>query len=134
MVRVLLLVITLSTLTTAADLTVKVSGIKKSVGDVIFALFESAETYEAGEPSHGSLVAAMPGAMEFTFTDLPEGEYAIKIFHDKNSNRVLDTGFFGLPKEPYGFSNNVRPKGRGATFEESVFSAATGDIIEIVLK
>lgn len=134
MIRVLLLVITLSTLTTAADLTVKVTGIKKSVGDVLFALFDSAESFDAGVPSHGSLVAAMPGTMQFTFTDLPEGKYAIKIFQDKNSNRVLDTGFFGIPKEPYGFSNNVRPKGRGATFEESAFTAVEGDVIEIVVK
>ena len=36
------------------------------------------------------------------------GISAITVFHDVNSNEVLDTSLFGFPKEPYGFSNNAR--------------------------
>ena len=39
---------------------------------------------------------------------LPKGNYAIAAFHDENSNKKLDRNFAGLPKEKYGFSNNVR--------------------------
>ena len=39
---------------------------------------------------------------------LPEGNYAIAAFHDENGNKKLDRNFAGLPKEKYGFSNNVR--------------------------
>ena len=38
---------------------------------------------------------------------LPEGEYAISLFHDENENKELDTNFIGIPKEAFGFSNNV---------------------------
>lgn len=36
---------------------------------------------------------------------LPEGEYVIAIFQDTNENSEMDYGLFGIPKEPYGFSN-----------------------------
>jgi uncharacterized protein (DUF2141 family) len=43
--------------------------------------------------------------------DLPPGEYAVSTYQDLNSNGKLDRYFIGKPKEPYGFSNNVKPLG-----------------------
>lgn len=43
--------------------------------------------------------------------NLPPGEYAVSTYHDLNSNDKLDRYFIGKPKEPYGFSNNVKPFG-----------------------
>lgn len=43
--------------------------------------------------------------------DLPPGEYAVSTYQDVNSNGKLDRYFIGKPKEPYGFSNNVKPFG-----------------------
>lgn len=43
--------------------------------------------------------------------ELPFGEYAVSTYQDLNSNNKLDRYFFGKPKEPYGFSNNVKPLG-----------------------
>jgi uncharacterized protein (DUF2141 family) len=43
--------------------------------------------------------------------DLPPGEYAVSTYQDVNSNGKLDRYLIGKPKEPYGFSNNVRPFG-----------------------
>lgn len=39
--------------------------------------------------------------------ELPKGQYAVRVFHDANSNKKLDIGLFG-PEEVYGFSNNAR--------------------------
>tara|TARA_B100000989_G_scaffold247525_2_gene194852 strand:- start:1901 stop:2326 length:426 start_codon:yes stop_codon:yes gene_type:complete len=39
--------------------------------------------------------------------DLEMGRYAIAIFHDENNNDKFDT-FLGIPKEKFGFSNNVK--------------------------
>jgi len=36
---------------------------------------------------------------------LPNGEYVISMFQDKNGNGKLDTYFFGIPKEPIGITN-----------------------------
>jgi len=43
--------------------------------------------------------------------DLPPGEYAVSTYQDVNSNGKLDRYIIGKPKEPYGFSNNVKPFG-----------------------
>ena len=38
---------------------------------------------------------------------LEKGSYGIKVLVDVNGNGEMDFNFFGLPKEQYGFSNNV---------------------------
>lgn len=43
------------------------------------------------------------GKIQYFFI-LPEGEYVIFVFEDKNNNNKFDTGgMFNLPKEPYGY-------------------------------
>lgn len=45
--------------------------------------------------------------LSVVFRDLPTGEYAIMAFHDEDRNGSLNCeGFFGMPSEPYAFSNN----------------------------
>ena len=39
------------------------------------------------------------------FENVKAGEYAISTYHDVDNNKELNTGFMGIPKEPYGFSN-----------------------------
>ena len=60
--------------------------------------------------------------IEVEFAHIPTGKYAIAVFLDENDNYELDRNFFGLPTEKYGFSNNVLPSFRPATFEESSFN------------
>ena len=42
-----------------------------------------------------------------TFENLQKGRYAVRHIHDENSNKDLDTNFFGMPKEGVGISNNA---------------------------
>ena len=46
------------------------------------------------------------GRCKWISEKLPLGEYAIAVYQDINNNGELDTNFIGLPKEPYGFSND----------------------------
>jgi len=41
------------------------------------------------------------------FDNLKPARYAVRYFHDENSNDKLDTNWMGLPSEGYGFSNNA---------------------------
>ena len=52
---------------------------------------------------------------------LPRGEYAISLFVDSNGNKKLDKNFFGIPKEQYGFSNNVMGSMSPPTFDQAKF-------------
>lgn len=56
------------------------------------------------------------------FSDIPDGTYAISVFHDKDENGELTTNFLGIPKEAHGSSNNAParfgpPKWKDASFE-----------------
>src|SRR5690349_16866106 len=55
------------------------------------------------------------------FENVSPGIYAVAVFFDTNDNGKMDTNFLGIPKEKYGFSNNVYPLMRAATFKESSF-------------
>lgn len=55
------------------------------------------------------------------FDNLPAGEYAFSIFQDVNDNGVLDTNLFGIPREPWGFSNNARGRFGPPDFEAARF-------------
>lgn len=39
---------------------------------------------------------------------IPKGEYALASFHDVNGNKKMDTGWFGIPIEPYAFILNKK--------------------------
>ena len=44
----------------------------------------------------------------FVVKNLPDGEYAVRAFHDQNNNGELDKGIFGQPIEGWGVSNDAR--------------------------
>jgi uncharacterized protein (DUF2141 family) len=54
--------------------------------------------------------------------DVPYGDYAVAVSHDLNGNGKLDKNLFGYPKEPFGFSNNYKPKLSSPNFSDCKFS------------
>jgi uncharacterized protein (DUF2141 family) len=60
------------------------------------------------------------------FENVNDGEYAISTYHDVDNNNELNTGFMGIPKEPYGFSNDARGTFGPPTYEKAKFNV-TGD-------
>ena len=56
-----------------------------------------------------------------TTVKLPFGEHAITLFIDFNGNKKIDKNFLGIPKEPYGFSNNVIGNMSAPTFDQAKF-------------
>lgn len=61
---------------------------------------------------------------------LPAGEYALSVFQDVNDNGKLERNFIGIPKEPAGLSNNVRPKFGPPKYQDALFKVATGAVTE----
>lgn len=57
-----------------------------------------------------------------TLTDIPAGTYGIRFLHDENENQKMDFNLFGIPKERYGFSNNVVGFMKAPSFEKTLFS------------
>jgi uncharacterized protein (DUF2141 family) len=78
-------------------------------GRIMVALFDSAEAYAGrGAPVAQSMVDVAAGQRGAAFSDLKPGTYAAKIFHDVDGDGQMDTNPFGMPTEPYAFTNNAR--------------------------
>ena len=65
---------------------------------------------------------------------LDKGVYAIKIYIDKNYNNKFDFNIFGLPKEQYGFSNNVMNLFGPPDFDKALFILNDNKKIKINLR
>lgn len=95
-----------------ANLKVEITGTPGSEGIVHVGLCDSDEVMKDGDKITKGLQAKLneDGTAAVTFKNLKPGDYAIKLFLDKNGNHKLDKNRLGIPKEPYGLSNNVRPR------------------------
>ena len=77
---------------------------------------------------------ARTAGVECRFDGLESGDYAVAVSQDFNGNRETDTNFFGIPTEPWGVSNNVRPTLRAPTFEEAKVRITPGVDVTIDVK
>lgn len=74
------------------------------------------------------------GVAQIDLTDLNTGSYAVVVYHDANEDGRLNRTALGLPKEPYAFSNGVRPKLKRPSFDEAAVMLTPGANIEISLR
>ena len=110
LVPVLLLIVTGSTgQVNESGLTVDITDLRNNKGQVLISLYKDGKGYpdEPGQAFRVSQLSIINHSATVSFTGLPSGNYAIAILHDENGDRKMNTNFLGLPKEGYGFSNNV---------------------------
>ncbi len=96
---------------------VEVTNIQQLSGRMYIGVFKPTNTFPQGPPMTKQSVAVEDRTVQATF-QLEPGEYAVALYQDVNSNGYIDKRLFGMPKEPYGFSNNVRPKFSTPKFDE----------------
>lgn len=111
----------------SGTLTVEIKGIKNVKGDIRVALYDLKENFLTDRLYKGKVEKVSGESTRVQFTNLPFGSYAISVFHDENENGKLDTGLFGIPKEPYGFGNDSMGVFGPPDFEEAsvTFQAKT---------
>lgn len=76
-------------------------------GRLMMLLCPSKEAYDEQTGCLQKMEKAEGRTVRVTFPDVKPGTYAVKVFHDINSNGELDTSWIGWPQEPYGFSNDA---------------------------
>lgn len=91
----------------AAELTVRVEGVSDAVGELMLALYDDEKQFRR-QAVRLARAPARPGVVTVRFPDLPPGDYALVLFHDRNGNGELDRNRFGLPAEPWGASVGAR--------------------------
>jgi len=71
---------------------------------------------------YAKAVTVTKNTISLKIANIKTGIYSISLFHDENNNGVLDNkGFFGIPSEPYGFSNNPSTTFGPPSFEKCAF-------------
>ena len=110
------------------NLTVTVTGIKASKGQIVFMLFNRADGFpkEVDKAFKKAYVKTFDNTATATFPQLPFGEYAVSVFHDQNMDGEIKTNFMGMPKEPVGASNLTK-MGK-PSFKKCVFKINEGEV------
>ncbi len=107
----------------AATLSVQFAGIETPKGQIMMALFDSEQAFKGGRPVKAVMIAADGTEAKTLVEGLPAGRYAIKSFHDIDGDGKMAANPFGMPIEPYAFSNNAAGP---ATWADASFAVAAG--------
>ncbi|MDY0143486.1 MAG: DUF2141 domain-containing protein [Bacteroidales bacterium] len=104
-------------------LIIKIENIEVLEGDIRIGVFNTSESFlKQGFTFKKYKIAVKNTTETIIIDDLPKGEYAFLLYHDKNADGEMNRNLLGIPKEPFAFSNNVEPKLSKPTFEECKFS------------
>lgn len=111
-----------------ATLTVTFKGIKAPTGAILFTVVSSEAAYDGKAPAAAQDMAPVTGDnVSRTFSGLAPGRYAIKAFHDVDGDGKMGTNPFGMPTEPFAFSNNAVGNMGPAKWEAAAFEVKAGD-------
>jgi len=114
------------------DLKVEITGMDTDKGKVFLALYNSEATFlKKSEDTKDANAIVKDKRAIAIFKGLKKGEYAISLFHDENDNNKMDTKIFGIPKEPYCFSNDAKGFMGPPKFKDAKFIVDTNKTITI---
>ncbi|MEG3088484.1 DUF2141 domain-containing protein [Sphingomonas sp. PB4P5] len=89
-----------------ADLHVDIAKLRSAKGMVRICLTADPKNFPACVDDARAMTRSVPARdTSITFGALPQGDYALAVIHDENSNNKLDT-LAGIPREGFGFSRN----------------------------
>ncbi|WP_299530279.1 DUF2141 domain-containing protein [Ulvibacterium sp.] len=115
-------------------LSISVEGVKTSDGKISVAIYDSENGFLEFEGVYKfDSTKAQKGTTELSIESLPPGKYAVAIFHDENSNDVLDRNWLGIPKEKIGFSNAKMKTFGPPSFAECAFELRSDKEITVIL-
>ncbi|MDZ4791084.1 MAG: DUF2141 domain-containing protein [Hyphomicrobiales bacterium] len=133
------------TLADAATLTLKISGLRSDNGVVRLCVFSEKTSAPAaypdcamGSPFKKANAPIKGGEASVIFKDIPDGAYAISLFHDADGDgKISMKSLLGvstaIPREGIGISNNPQLYGK-PSFRQARFAVAGPTAIIISMK
>lgn len=113
--------------TSPTTLSLDVSNVEDFNGKLMIALFKGEDGWKTNKAADAKAVPAASETVSVEFHDISPGEYGIKIYHDVNSDGKLNLGNFGIPSEPYGFSNDAPVRFGPPSWKKAHFTIANGE-------
>jgi uncharacterized protein (DUF2141 family) len=121
----------------SATLTIHIVNARNANGVIRVALFYSPEGFpgDASKALRTQPAKIDPQTLnaQAVFSGVPQGTYAVMVFHDENNNGKLDKNMIGIPKEGYGASDSAAKKMHAPVFDEAKFSLTSDQSVEVKL-
>lgn len=120
-------------------LVVEVHGFQNLSGRCRLALYQNAKGFNQPKSAWAKQTFDLPEQgpviWRVKLEDAPESQklldsptrWAVSAHHDQNNNDQLDKNAFGIPTEPYGFSNNPKRGFGPPKFDEACFSIGSDE-------
>ena len=115
----------------ASDLTVNVESIAKTQGTIVLGLFDET-SYNADRAVDGANLKVEGNDVTGTFEGLEPGEYAVKLYHDVNDDGEMNTNPFGMPIEPFAFSNDAKGRFGPAKWNAAKFTVSADGTVHTI--
>jgi uncharacterized protein (DUF2141 family) len=88
--------------------TIEINGVIVNGGSVYVAVYSSEKDYKAETPFIKFILDPVKTTITH-YLELPDGEYVVSVFQDKNGDGELNSTIFGIPTEHIGITNyNLR--------------------------
>jgi uncharacterized protein (DUF2141 family) len=111
-----------------------ISNFENNKGICRACIFNSDEAFKKSKPLQCVQTTVSNKATQAVFTNIPDGTYALFVFHDTNNNGKMDTNFLGIPKEGYGASLNKLPFAAAPKFDANKFSLTGSTTLTLGIK
>jgi len=129
----ILLIIFLSPSGLLAHGTIIISNVEHDEGYIDVKIYKDKESFLKEDLAFEVVrKKATKGETIIPLSKIHEGEIAVVVYHDEDSNNELKTGLFWRPKEGFAFSNNYQPKGP-PKFSKAAINLIHGEPVTIEL-
>lgn len=118
-----------------ATMHVSITGMRNEQGKILVTVFNSSKGFPASlSNAYSRQQLVIKNKKAWFDLELPPGDYALAVLHDENGNMQMDKKAFGLPKEGYGFSQNVMGTFGPPSFNKAAVHFPAQKSIEIRMK
>ena len=133
-IMTLLILLTSTAYAQTGTVAVKVTQIDvKEGGKIKIGIYDSKGFPFLGKEIDGLVIEIKGTSATYVFKNISACKYAISVFQDSNVDGILNKNMFGVPKEPYGFSNNKYGKFGPPNFEDVSFDVKEGTSISLTI-
>lgn len=122
----LMLCMTLFNTPNTGSLEVNIGPVTPLQGQVYVLLHNNSNSFPDNkeEAFKWAVVEANSKHVTVSFSNIPNGNYAISVWHDKNDNGKFDKNMLGIPKDGLGFSKVDQILFSSPDYQEALFTFA----------
>ena len=116
------------------ELRIKVTNIQTHSGSIEIGIFNNPNVFlKKGKAFENYTIKANADTVICLIESLKKDTYAISLYHDIYADEECNLNILGRPVEPYGLSNNKKPKLRRSKFSNCSFTLIENRTITINL-